>query len=340
MSGLTTIYMASNNLSGSIPASIGTLTNLRYLNLARNELRRPPPSQLGDLSNLRVLYLTGNGLSGSIPASLGNLTNLTSLHLNLNELTGEFPIELEKLVKLEELRLADNELTGCVPGSLSCVSKHDIAQLGLPYCRAKPIFRTSESGLRSISEGATVGTAVGRPVAAVDRDGDRLTYSLGGTDTGTFEINSASGQLTLAEALDYEEQTTHSVAVSVHDGTDSEGQSDTSVDRTIEVTIEVLDVDETPTVTGTTSYTVNENSNPYVGRFTALDPEGNSIRWSVRGTDTGAFEIDEYGALRFESRPDFEMPTDRGRDNEYEVSVQASDGSNTASIVVTVTVLG
>ena len=46
------------------------------LNLLRNQLSGSIPSSLGNLSNLEVLSLGSNQLSGSIPSSLGNLSNL------------------------------------------------------------------------------------------------------------------------------------------------------------------------------------------------------------------------------------------------------------------------
>ncbi|WP_419553630.1 cadherin domain-containing protein [Candidatus Poriferisodalis sp.] len=227
-----------------------------------------------------------------------------------------------------------------MPGSLSYVAKHDIAKLGLPYCRAKPIFRTSESGLRNVLEGATVGTSVGRPVAAVDRDGDPLTYSLGGTDAGNFQIDASSGQLRVNATLDRESQETHSLTVSVHDGTDRDGEPDTSTDTTIDVTVTILDVDEEPTVTGPATATTTENVDTVLGYYSAVDPEGDEITWSVAGTDRQAFEIHSHGALRFAVPPDYESPTDQGRDNSYDLLVQASDGSNTVSLAIAVSVTG
>ena len=340
LTNLRHLGLSGTGLLGNIPSQLGNLSNLTELQLGGNEHFGAIPSQLGNLANLKVLYLTGNGLSRSIPASLGNLTNLTSLELNLNKLTGPIPFELENLVKLETVKLSDNELTGCVPGSFSYVPRNDFARLGLPYCRAKPIFRTSKSGLRSVSEGATVGTAVGRPVAAVDRDGDGLTYSLGGTDAGSFQIDAASGQLRVGTTLDRESQETHSVTVSVHDGTDRDGEPDTSIDTTIDVTVTILDVDEAPTVIGPATATTPENADTVLGYYSAVDPEGDEITWSVAGADRQAFDIDIHGTLRFAVPPDYESPTDRGRDNSYDLTVQASDGSNTASLTVAVSVTG
>ena len=44
------------------------------------------------------------------------------------------------------------------------------------------------------------------------------------------------------------------------------------------------------------------------------------------------------GVLSFNDPPDFENPTDSGSGNTYEVIVEASDGTNTGTFAVTVTV--
>ena len=62
---------------------------------------------------------------------------------------------------------------------------------------------------------------------------------------------------------------------------------------------------------------------------------------SAGGTDGRYFAIDEQGRFSFreDSPPDFDDPDDAGRDNVYNVTVQASDdASNSATLDVTVTV--
>ena len=46
---------------------------------------------MGSLSNLKSLDLSNNRLTGTIPAELGSLSNLESLYLSSNELTGCIP---------------------------------------------------------------------------------------------------------------------------------------------------------------------------------------------------------------------------------------------------------
>ena len=76
--------------------------------------------------------------------------------------------------------------------------------------------------------------------------------------------------------------------------------------------------------------------------YRATDPEGaDTVTWSVEGVDARFFDIDEGGQFSFkeENAPDFERPADSGRDNVYNVEIQAEDsGGIEASLPVTVTV--
>ena len=49
------------------------------------------PAELGSLTNLKTLRMAGNSLVGSIPVELGNLTALTNLDLQDNILIGSIP---------------------------------------------------------------------------------------------------------------------------------------------------------------------------------------------------------------------------------------------------------
>ena len=63
------------------------------LMLQANNLKGTLPSELSSLSNLRWLMLPNNGLGGELPAWLASLSNLNTLELEINEFTGEIPEE-------------------------------------------------------------------------------------------------------------------------------------------------------------------------------------------------------------------------------------------------------
>ncbi len=123
LSGLRTLSLDQNQLTGTIPAELGNLSHLTQLHLNQNRLTGGIPTQLGNLSRLHYLSLGLNQLSGAIPTELGNLTGLTNLWLKNNQLTGGIPTELGNLTKLRALVLNDNQLTGTIPPQLGNLTK-------------------------------------------------------------------------------------------------------------------------------------------------------------------------------------------------------------------------
>ncbi len=111
--------LSENELNGTIPSELGSLTNLEELNLSQNQLSGTIPLELGSLNNLTTLSLFDNRLSGGIPSELGNLSNLELLALFENNLRGTIPTELAELDNLRWLMLSGNQLSGSIPSELS-----------------------------------------------------------------------------------------------------------------------------------------------------------------------------------------------------------------------------
>ena len=116
---LRRLHLEYNQLSGPIPPELGNLVRLEELTLSENHLTGAIPPQLGNLAALERLDAYHNHLSGPIPAGLGDLRQLRRLNLQSNRLSGPIPPELGNLARLEELVLADNRLTGAIPPGLS-----------------------------------------------------------------------------------------------------------------------------------------------------------------------------------------------------------------------------
>jgi hypothetical protein len=65
--------------------------DITILSLFENNLKGTIPSSLASLTELTDLALNGNNLKGTIPSSLASLTELTFLVLGDNALTGLVP---------------------------------------------------------------------------------------------------------------------------------------------------------------------------------------------------------------------------------------------------------
>ena len=180
------------------------------------------------------------------------------------------------------------------------------------------------------------GTAAVATYSATDPESaTTTTWSLGGDDAADFEI-SADGVLTFGSPPDYEnpadadQDNVYEVTVKASDGTN---------EATLDVTVTVADVDEAPVITGDVAPNYAENGTAAVATYSATDPESaTTTTWSLGGDDAADFEISADGVLTFGSPPDYENPADADQDNVYEVTVKASDGTNEATLDVTVTV--
>uniref|UniRef100_A0A2N9FT33 Uncharacterized protein n=1 Tax=Fagus sylvatica TaxID=28930 RepID=A0A2N9FT33_FAGSY len=109
MGNLRHLDLRDANFSRPIPHPLGNLSGLRYLDLRWNDFNRAPiPSFLGSMGNLRHLDLHGANFSGLIPHQLGNLSGLRYLDLSFNDFSGLIPHQLGNLSGLQYLDLGYN----------------------------------------------------------------------------------------------------------------------------------------------------------------------------------------------------------------------------------------
>ena len=123
----------------------------------------------------------------------------------------------------------------------------------------------------------------------------------------------------------------------------------------VRVTITVMNVNEAPTapaeqkgglsVTGRGNVMFDEimdgETSPdlMVGTYRGIGVDADEAMWSLTGADMGDFSIGRTnGELMFRQAPDYEMPMDADTNNEYQITVEADDGTNTATLPVTVMV--
>ncbi|KAK8470279.1 hypothetical protein PHAVU_004G105501 [Phaseolus vulgaris] len=107
------LNLSSNDFQDShIPEFLGSLTNLKYLDLSSCVFGGEIPTLFGSLSHLRYLNLGQNSLEGSIPCQLGNLSQLHELYLARNSFEGNIPSQLGNLSQLQYLDIRFNSFKG------------------------------------------------------------------------------------------------------------------------------------------------------------------------------------------------------------------------------------
>ncbi len=198
-----------------------------------------------------------------------------------------------------------------------------------------PMFPGAEA-TRNIAENTPAGVNIGQPVTATDADDDTLTYTLGGADAASFDIDPTSGQLMTKAALDRETKSTYTVTVTASDGNGGEAVAT--------VTIEVTDVDENRPPkfefnTLTRSIAENTAAGVNIGQpVTATDADDDTLTYELGGVDMADFDIEATsGQLMTKAMLDYETK------NTYTVTVAAMDGNggrDDVTVTISVTDVG
>ncbi|CAG8723677.1 17464_t:CDS:2, partial [Racocetra persica] len=117
--------LSSNALTGPIPTSLTQLSALKALILGINQLSGSIPTTIGSAKFQKTIVqldFGNNSLTGTIPDSLSQLTNLEFLYLGRNQLSGQILASLASLTNLKELLLNNNKLSGNIPDALGGLS--------------------------------------------------------------------------------------------------------------------------------------------------------------------------------------------------------------------------
>ncbi|MCP4348480.1 MAG: PKD domain-containing protein, partial [Desulfobacterales bacterium] len=184
----------------------------------------------------------------------------------------------------------------------------------------------------SVDENSENGTPVGT-LSATGTDPGILVYSITGGNTGdVFAVGADTGEIFVNDGtlLDYENIPVYTLTVQAADGTDSDSAT---------VTVNINDMSEYPPVAEDREFSVDENSatGTSVGVVTASDDDpGDRLTFSITGgntdnafavdSDTGEITVNDGSRLDFETTPS------------YALTVQVSDGTDTDTAAVTISI--
>ena len=202
----------------------------------------------------------------------------------------------------------------------------------------------AENGTAAIATYTIADPDASGTVSVLDLSGDDASqFSLTTTDNADGTV---TAELNFIAAPDYEAPT-DSGGNNVYEVTLSGSDGSNTTDLDITVTVTGVN-DNNPTVTGLATVNYAENGTAAIATYTITDADaGDTVSVLVlTGIDVSRFSIPNTGGgtatvtawLNFTTAPNYEVPTDSDDNNDYEVTLNFSDGSNTTALAITVTV--
>ncbi len=272
-----------------------------------------------------LLSLSGNGqnLSFSVAGEGKVVIDLKAPGTNTIQVTGATVVS-----QIGEILTLDIGANGT----------HNVA---ITYVQATAITSNGGGAAAAINR-AENGAAVTTVTATTGLPGGIIVYSIDpGVDSALFSINSSTGALAFLAAPNFEAPTdvgvnnVYNLTVRASDGTTADTQT---------LAVTVTNVDEAPVITSNgggdnAAVQVNENGTAVL-TVTSTDPENTARTYSISGgADAARFTINATtGVLAFLAAPNFELPTDAGANNVYDVIVRATAGALNDNQAIAVTV--
>ena len=280
----------------------------------------------GSPARVTKVELASKSLTGSIPSELGSLLNLTHLDLSANSLTGQIPAELGWLHNLTNLKLSGNNFTGCIPLALKSVTTNDLSTLNLLYCHPP--------APGNLAAGTAEPTSIPLTWAVVSNAGKyRVEYREGKAGDWTVDDESLTTAAHTVDSLKCEQGYQFRVSAFGSGTIYAAAWSEPSAPVTASTAACVTPVFDEESY----SFSLADDAaiGAAVGTVEATDPNDDTLSYSITagngdgkfsiGTSTGAITV--AGALSYETT------------SLYTLTVQASDGTNSTTVTVTITVL-
>jgi VCBS repeat-containing protein len=211
----------------------------------------------------------------------------------------------------------DNSYTFDVKASDGTATTTKTVTLGVTDVNDAPTF-AGATATSSIVENAATTTVV-FDANATDADaGDVLTYTLTGTDAAAFNINGATGEVTLKASADFETQAAYTFNVVA---TDKAGLTASQA-----VTLNVTNANEAPVITSGATGTIVENvTGATAYQAVVTDPDaGSTFTYTLSGADAGLFTVDTTGKVTLTGSANYEA------DQSYTFTLTATDNGNPA----------
>jgi len=174
------------------------------------------------------------------------------------------------------------------------------------------------------SEGLSTGTTIA--TSSNSNAEGTVTYSLTDADN-KFSIDSSTGEVTLANALDYETKTSHEFTITATDGV-------TTTSETFTLSVSDLKINSLAVTLANSGAALAESSSSgtSVGSSSITNPESETVSYALSGTGSSNFAVDSSGDITTNATLDFETA------KSYSLTLTATAGGNTTTDAFTVNV--
>ncbi|MDH5446500.1 MAG: cadherin domain-containing protein [Gammaproteobacteria bacterium] len=321
---LTTYTLTVNVSDGVHNGTVDVITNVTNVNdvapaPTAGTITHPAENATIGTSVVTIAANDSDGPSQSFGITNGNTGNAFAINSGTGEITVAKTLNYESVSSYTlTISVSDGTYSGELNVTINIKNVNDIA----PSPAAGTISHPPEN--------AAIGTSV-VTIAANDSDGPSPTFSLISGNTGNaFSINSSTGEITIANALDYETTPNYTLTVNVSDGT---------LSGTVDVTIMVSNINDVapaPAVGFITHPAENATIGTSVVTIAANDIDGPSATFSILNGNTGnAFTIDpSTGAITVNGALDYETTP------KYTLRINVSDGMLSGTVDVIITIVG
>ncbi|XP_054776799.1 leucine-rich repeat receptor protein kinase HPCA1-like isoform X2 [Prosopis cineraria] len=152
------VLFENNQLSGSIPTTLGLVQSLEVVRLDSNSLSGLVPQNISSLVKVQEMYLSNNKLSGSLPNLIG-MSVLSYMDVSNNSFTSwDFPSWLSTMQSLTTLKMENTQLQGQISSSF----------FGLPSLQAVALKGNELNGTLDI------GTTYSSQLRFIDLRGNQI----------------------------------------------------------------------------------------------------------------------------------------------------------------------
>ena len=273
------------------------------------------------------------------------LFTLTSNGFDFNEFQG-FDLTTTEIFDFENPLDADGdniyevEIT-LSDGVIETIETLEFTILDAAESENAPVITSVDTA--TVAEGV-FGTEV-LALTATDADGETPFFFVsGGEDAGFFTVDFATGALVFDQNIAFNQpgdfnDNFYTVEVTANDGSSNL--------TTQVITVEVVDIDVAPTLIVPEPILIEEGIELSEFLFANEDFDNQNLTISLQGNDAAQFTlVNEFAGtgfaqatLQFISETDFEAPLDSDGDNIYDINVVVTDGVNTVTETVTITIL-